>query len=181
MIRSRIRSMNRPTIRSLAATLLLAVAITGCWVEPVPEEVRVDDGGTDVDATVRAALDSSARAWNAGDLEGFMAVYRQDSTTTYVGGPGLVTGYEGILERYAPLFEPGAERDSLRFEDFTVREIADGIAVGTARWVLHREGRTVDAGPFTLVLQRFDEGWRIVHDHSSSDPGPEPDESPDSG
>lgn len=167
-------------IRSLLASAVLVVGVSGCWIEPVPEEVRVDDEA-ELEATVRAALDSSARAWNAGDLEGFLAVYRRDSTTTYVGAGGLVTGYEGIRGRYAPLFAPGAERDSLRFEDFTVREIADGVAVGTARWILHRDGRTVDAGPFTLVLRRFQEGWRIVHDHSSSDPSLEPPPAPGPG
>lgn len=168
----------------LASAVLLAgvvASVSGCWIEPVPEEARVDDR-VDLRTTMRAALDSSARAWNRGELEGFLSVYRRDSTTTYVGAGGLVTGYEGIRGRYAPLFEPGAERDSLRFEDFTVREIADGVAVGTARWILHRDGRTVDAGPFTLVLRRFEEGWRIVHDHSSSDPNaPEPSSEPDGG
>lgn len=169
-------------IRAILVSALLLGGVAGCWIERVPEEARADDEGADLQTAVRAALDGSAQAWNRGDLEGFLAVYRRDSTTTYVGSGGLVTGYEGIRERYAPLFEPGAERDSLRFEDFTVRSIADGVAVGTARWILHRQGRVVDAGPFTLVLRRFDEGWRIVHDHSSSDPSlPEPTSSSEGG
>jgi hypothetical protein len=40
--------------------------------------------------------------------------------------------------------------------------------------VLFREGVVTGSGPFTLVLWRTDEGWRIVHDQSASDPPDDP-------
>jgi ketosteroid isomerase-like protein len=44
------------------------------------------------------------------------------------------------------------------------------VALLTARYVLHRGGATTSSGPFTLVMQRQSDGWRILHDHTSSDP-----------
>ena len=160
--------------RRLAAALALSLAalsVAGCWVEEADRaELEETQTGPGLDARVRSMLEASAAGWNRGDLDAFMEVYKEDSQTTYVGGTGLRRGYEAIRQRYEPLFGSDADRDSLRFEDLTVRRVADDVAVGVARWVLHRGGEVTGAGPFTLVLQRTTGGWKIVHDHSSSDP-----------
>lgn len=161
----------RRLLPAAALGLALALAAGGCWVEEAERaELEETETGPGLDARVRSMLAASAAGWNRGDLEAFMAVYKPDSQTTYVGGTGLRRGYEAIRQRYAPRFRPAAERDSLRFEDLTVRRVGEDVAVGVARWVLHRGGEVTASGPFTLVLQQTGEGWRIVHDHSSSDP-----------
>lgn len=115
-------------------------------------------------------LEESAAAWNRGDLEGFLSDYADVPTTTYVGSRGLVTGLEGIRAVYAPAFAPGAARDSLRFEDARVRSLPPLAGIVTARWVLHAGDEVTASGPTTLVVRRLGSGWKIVHDHSSSDP-----------
>lgn len=160
-----------PAASALAAALLLL----GCWIEPAQRsELEQTESGPGLETRVRRALAASAAAWNRGDLEGFMAVYLESPETTYVGGGGLQVGYDAIRQRYAPLFRSGAERDSLRFDELRVRRISGDVAVGTARWVLHRAGRVTGSGPFTLVLRQVRGTWKIVHDHSSADPdGPD--------
>lgn len=156
--------------RAVAAAVL-AVLLGACWVEPVDRaELEESESGPGLEERVAAALDASADAWNRGDLEGFMSVYLQSPRTTYVGSTGLEVGYEAIRQRYAPLFEPGADRDSLAFESLRVRALGDDVAVGTARWVLREDGEVTGSGPFSLVLRRANGDWKIVHDHSSSDP-----------
>lgn len=163
----------RPAVRPLLPAALVAALLvaTGCWVEKA-ENAELERTSSEVrlESRVDSMLERSAGSWNRGDLEGFMSVYLQSSETSYVGGSGLRTGYDAIRQRYAPLFREGASRDSLRFEELRVRSIDEDVAVGTARWILHREGRVTGSGPFTLVLRRVDGTWRIVHDHSSSDP-----------
>jgi ketosteroid isomerase-like protein len=44
------------------------------------------------------------------------------------------------------------------------------FAYATARFKLTRRDSLVASGPFTLVLQRQGERWRILHDHTSADP-----------
>lgn len=160
----------------MVALTLAVAASTACWVEPAEKaeleraERAAAEARSGLEEEVRTMLGRSAEGWNRGDLDAFMAVYRDSPETTYVGGTGLRVGYEAIRGRYAPLFAPGADRDSLRFRDLRVRRVGDGVAVGTARWELHREGRVTASGPFTLVLRRVDGEWKIVHDHSSSDP-----------
>lgn len=161
--------MSRKPPASLLAVLLLVPA-AACWLERVPREEGNDEPSPA--EAVPEMLHRSADAWNAGDLSGFLEPYRQGTETTYIGSSGLRQGSGEIRTRYAPLFRPGAERDSLRFVDLRVRQLDGDHALAVGRYVLHREGRRTDTGMFTLVLEEFDEGWRIVHDHSSAVPFP---------
>ncbi len=148
---------------------ILAIAVGGCRIES-----RAPADGTDtipdIATQVTRMLERSAEAWNRGDLEGFMADYLRAPTTTYVGSSGLVVGWEAIRARYAPLFKAGATRDSLRFEGISARLLGQEHALATARYVLYRGGQVTGSGPFTLVLRRTEDEWRIVHDQSASDP-----------
>lgn len=155
----------------LASTLWLPLAgPAGCRVVHVPETEADGEEAAALRAQVASMLAEAAAAWNRGDLDAFMADYERSPRTTYIGGAGLVVGWDGIRERYAPLFVPGAERDSLRFEALRVRPLGQRHALATARYVLEREDEATGSGPFTLVLLRVEGRWRIIHDHSSADP-----------
>jgi beta-aspartyl-peptidase (threonine type) len=124
----------------------------------------------DVVPVFRAQFERSAADWNRGDLDGFMSDYARDSLTGFVSGGRVERGFGWIRDHYAPLFQPGARRDSLRFESIHARPLGSGFALVTARYVLYRDGATTSSGPFTLVMQRQPDGWKILHDHTSSDP-----------
>jgi uncharacterized protein (TIGR02246 family) len=124
----------------------------------------------DLVPTFVAQFDRAAADWNRGDLDGFMADYARDSLTGFVSAGRVERGYDWIRAHYAPRFADGAQRDSLRFENLQVRPLGRDFALVTARYVLARSGATVSSGPFTLVMQRQTDGWKIVHDHTSSDP-----------
>jgi uncharacterized protein (TIGR02246 family) len=112
-------------------------------------------------------LQLSARAWNAGDLEGFLITYARDSATTFVTSRGLIYGFAAIRGRYAGRFEAGAERDSLSFTGLTVRMLGPDHVLSTARYTLTRGDSLTATGPFTVVWERRPEGWRMIHDHTS--------------
>ena len=153
--------------------LVAACVALGCTLE-----VEVDPDADAGDA-VQRMLTESAGAWNRGELAGFMDDYLQSPSTTYIGATGLLVGYDAIHDRFSSHFEPGVRRDSLRFEDVRVRRLAAIEAIATARWVLFGGDSITGSGPFTLVLRHTSVGWKIIHDHSSSDPAPPPpDESP---
>ncbi len=142
----------------------------GCRIETIVPEGGAGDEEPDIQLQVERMLELQAEAWNAGDLDGFMLHYERAPTTTYIGAAGLLIGYDAIRARYAPLFEPGAARDSLRFTDLRTRPLDQRYGLATARYVLHRGGETTSTGPFTLVLMSVEGAWRIVHDQSAADP-----------
>jgi len=173
MIRNRSSRRRRSGLAAATAVALAAGLMAGGC-----ELVRLDsngapapDEGPDLAEQVASRLDRQAAAWKAGDLDGFMSAYSPSPTTTYIGSTGLIEGYDGIRERYAPDFVEGAARDSLRFEGLRVREVDERVGVATARYVLEREGTVTSTGPFTLVLLNVEGAWLIVHDQSAEDGG----------
>ena len=120
---------------------------------------------------IAAMLRRSASDWNRGDLTGFMGDYANDSLTSYMAGGHIMYGWHAMYDRYqANYFAPGKSRDSLSFDEVHVRVLTPDFAYATARFKLSKGDSTVASGPFTLVLQKQGDHWRILHDHTSSDP-----------
>jgi uncharacterized protein (TIGR02246 family) len=121
-------------------------------------------------AAIQAVLDSSAAAWNSGDLDRFMACYDKAPTTTYVNATHVVHGYDAIRAMYAERFGGGASpamgQLALEIVDFRLFGERDAYVIG--RFHLHRDaafgGDAV--GPTTLLFKRTPAGWRITADHS---------------
>ncbi len=151
-------------IRTLLRALPWALLVAACRAGAPPGDDPALAG------RLTAQLLRSADDWNRGDLEGFMSDYARDSTTSFVEGGHVRRGWDYIHSRYAPRFGSGAQRDSLRFEEVAVRPLGPDHALLTARFVLYRGGQTTASGPFSLVLERQTAGWKILHDHTSSDP-----------
>lgn len=159
---------------AIAGVLVSTGLALACTIEPADGRGDAQAEEPDLETQIADILEQQADAWNRGDLETFMAFYERSPSTTYIGSRGLITGFDEIRGRYAPLFEPGAERDSLRFESLAVRELDPRFGIATARYVLYRNGETTSTGPFTLVLMRVEGAWRIVHDQSAADPESDP-------
>jgi ketosteroid isomerase-like protein len=151
-----------------AFILLLALALVGCRSAGQSSEALPDNA--ELTRQLAAQLDRGANDWNRGDLDGFVSDYAAESTTTFIDGRRSRHGIAFIRENYAPRFAPGARRDSLRFEEVEARALSPELALLTARYILHRGGTVTASGPFTLVMERRTNGWKILHDHSSSDP-----------
>lgn len=146
---------------ALTALALLALGIGGCR----SETPGVPDWAAD-ESAIRAALQSSADAWNRGDLMGHLAYYVPDVTFMTRNGPR--PGVEAIEKAFAEkYFVNGAPRQQLRFEQIAVRSLGADSALATGRFVLQGGGEPEQSGWFTTIWQRRPEGWRTIHDHSS--------------
>jgi uncharacterized protein (TIGR02246 family) len=154
-----------------AFTALLAFALISCRsAGQAPAAADASADNRELTRQIVSQLDRAARDWNRGDLDAFVSDYARESTTTFVDGRRARHGYDFIRNNYAPRFAPGARRDSLHFEEVQVRTLSPTLALVTARYILQRGGAISASGPFTLVMERRAEGWKILHDHSSSDP-----------
>lgn len=154
-----------------ASVLLMVALLAACRgsARPTAAPSPGSDRAT-LTRLITGQLERSASDWNRGDLDAFMSDYAPESTTTYVDGRRSRAGFDFIRGVYAPRFAPGATRDSLHFEEVEVRPLSATLALVTARYILQRENTITASGPFTLVMERRPEGWRILHDHSSRDP-----------
>lgn len=151
--------------------VLVAIVLAGCRGSVSPS--TAPSPGSDSAGLTRlisAQLDRAAHDWNRGDLDAFLSDYAAESTTTFIDGRRAREGIGFIRENYAPRFASGAGRDSLHFEELKARALSPTLALVTARFILQRGAQVTASGPFTLVMERRTEGWKILHDHSSSDP-----------
>jgi uncharacterized protein (TIGR02246 family) len=123
---------------------------------------RADDA-----ADIRKVLDEQVVAWNKGDLVGFMKGYWNSKDLTFVSGKDVTRGWQDTLDRYKKRYQSeGKEMGKLAFSDLEIRELAPGVALVTGKWELTLTKETV-GGRYSLILRKFDEGWRIIHDHTS--------------
>lgn len=128
----------------------------------VGDPARADDA-----EDVRKVLDDQVAAWNKGDLVGFMGGYWKSKDLTFVSGKDVTRGWDETLERYKKKYQAeGKEMGRLAFADLEVKVLAPGVALVTGKWELKLAKETV-GGRYTLVLRKFDAGWRIIHDHTS--------------
>lgn len=142
---------------------VLMTILAGCSAPKIPMGNPPEE--------IAAMLQRSASDWNRGDLGGFMSDYAQDSLTSYMAGGHVQYGWQPLYDRYQKnYFAPGKSRDSLSFDELRVRVMTPDFAYATARFKLTRRDSVVASGPFTLILQKQGDRWRILHDHTSADP-----------
>ena len=162
--------------RLLLASVLLPAGIVGCTLREIPPQGEAPGESSEegVVSEINRMLQASSASWNAGDLDGFLDDYWQSEELTFSGASGVTRGWEGVRERYVRgYWAPGVERDSLRFEDLEVTPLGDDHALVLGRYVLFRPddgGSVQNTGYFSLVLRRMEDGWRIIHDHTSATP-----------
>jgi len=118
-------------------------------------------------AAIRAVLTDQQTAWNRGDVRAFMKGYWNSPELTFAGSNGFVRGWEPVASRYERDYPNQAMMGQLDFSDLEIRILGPEAALVLGKWHLHRASGDL-GGIFSLVFQKFPEGWRIIHDHTSS-------------
>ena len=116
---------------------------------------------------IRAVLDQQVAGWNRGDLDAYMQGYVHSNELTFFSGATVTRGWEPTLERYKKRYQgEGKEMGTLTFSDVVIDVVAGDAAFVRGHWhlTMSKESRE---GLFTLLMRKTDQGWRVVHDHSS--------------
>jgi ketosteroid isomerase-like protein len=106
------------------------------------------------------------KAWNEGNIEGFMAHYWKSKKMTYQSGDTRLQGWDALLARYKREY-PKEKMGKLDFSDLVIHVLSEDSAYVLGKWKLKAAGWTKQ-GLFTTILKKMEDGWKIVHDHSSS-------------
>ena len=119
-------------------------------------------------ASIRAVLDAQAAAWNRGDIEGYMDGYARSDSIVFISGDDLTRGWQTVHDRYKRNYDTREKMGTLAFSELEFKPLSEFYLMVTGRWQLTRAADTPH-GRFTLVFRRTNAGWRIVHDHTSSE------------
>ena len=83
---------------------------------------------------ILAAMEQSAKDWNAGSLDRYMTLY--DSTATFMFNSGPV-GLQGIRENYQNVFFDGEQpKQQLKYEDMAVRPLGNDQPLLMGKFIL---------------------------------------------
>ena len=135
----------------------------------------------EVIAQIRAVLSAQQESWNHGDIDGFMNGYARAETTVFVSGDEVTGGWQTVRDRYFKKYGDRAKMGTLAFSDLEIEQLGPDSAIVLGRWELKRandpppQGSGVAGNPhgrFTLIFRHTPDGWRIVHDHTSTAPPP---------
>jgi uncharacterized protein (TIGR02246 family) len=115
---------------------------------------------------IGAVLRAQKSAWNRADVGAFLEGYWHSPELTFSGSSGVARGWDAVLARYKKNYPDRAAMGQLDFSDLEFRFLGPDAALVLGKWHLQREKDEL-GGVFTLVWQRFPDGWKIIHDHTS--------------
>lgn len=144
-------------IRFLAMAML-PLSLCGC-------------GASQSEHRIRGVLDAQVRAWNAGDIEGFMQGYWKSDELVFESPNAQTRGWQATLDRYRQRYPTREKMGHLQFSKLVVRSTGDETAEVTGRYVV----KTVEGaltGSFILDMRRMNDQWVIVKDHTTPDEQP---------
>lgn len=144
----------------------LAVGLAlGACASTTPNAMQPSDSETET--AIRAVLDAQVEAWNQGSVRAFMDGYARTDSLRFASGGTVRRGWQAALDGYERGYPDAAAMGTLRFDSLDVQVLAPEWAVVFGRWHLQR-AEDAPNGLFTLIFNKRPDGWRIVHDHTSS-------------
>lgn len=155
---------NRPWRVFRLFTLSLLISLVFAAVS-----FSADDSGREADrSAIKSVLTAQQEAWNQGDVDKFLVGYWHSPDLTFSGSSGISRGWDGVMARYKKSYPDRATMGHLDFSGLEFHFLGKDATLVLGHWHLKRDKGDV-GGVFSLVWQRFPEGWRIVHDHTSAD------------
>ena len=156
------------TTRKMALVTMGVALFATCFALAQGRLLARPNDNRDADrAAVSAVLKAQQAAWNRGDIDAFLVGYWQSPELTFSGSNGVSRGWEGVLARYKRNYPDRAAMGGLDFSELEFRFLAPNAALVLGKWHLKRDNGDI-GGVFTLVWQRFPDGWKIIHDHTST-------------
>jgi ketosteroid isomerase-like protein len=121
------------------------------------------DPGKEINSVILA----QTAAWNSGDIGGYMQEYWKSDSLLFTSGGRIQRGWKATYEKYKKSYGSKSKMGRLEFSGLEINVLSPDAAWVFGHWELHRE-TDHPKGVFTLVFRKFAEGWKIVHDHTSS-------------
>ena|SRR5215471_11126855 len=117
---------------------------------------------------IKQVLTKQVEAWNRQDIDGFMQGYWHSPELTFYSGGTTVSGWNETLGRYKNRYlSAGNEMGTLEFTDLKIELLGSSAAFVRGRFHLKMSGGD-QRGLFTLTFKKFPDGWKIIHDHTST-------------
>ncbi len=154
-------------LKTYMLAIVMACALPACAVNVnVNDTQLIGSSETDEDR-ILDVLATQQAAWNAGDIDLFMAGYWRSPELRFASGGSVTKGWQETRDRYHANYSDRALMGELSFSDLEVNLLSSDAAIVHGAWALERDADR-PSGLFTLVFRDLDGGWKIVSDTTTS-------------
>lgn len=123
---------------------------------------QVGNGAVD---QVRLLMEAQEKAWNRGDIVGFMEHYWHHDSLKFVTSKRITYGWQSTLDNYKKSYPDKTTMGRLSFTIVEATALSDSAVYVIGKWNLYKEKPA--AGHFTLLWRLLSGKWVIVSDHTS--------------
>jgi len=117
---------------------------------------------------VRDAIARREADWNKGDLDGFLKAYSNAPNLVLQFGGERVDGFQAVSDWYQRVYKAeGRDMGRASFTSVEVETLGGDIALARGGWSHSLPNGSEPRGLFTIILRRFSDGWKIIHEHVS--------------
>jgi ketosteroid isomerase-like protein len=148
--------------------LFTAITIPGARAQDSTDTTSNLHTATRQELDVIKVLLAQEAAWNRGDMEGFVHAYKDSPDIIFLSHQ-VNRGYAGLLDQYRRDYPSKAAMGTLSFSGLEVHSLDDRFAVCIGKYELDRGKKDGghSEGLFSLILEKTDQGWKIVVDHTT--------------
>jgi ketosteroid isomerase-like protein len=149
--------------RVLAATSFWVLLVAPTSKAQAPAALR-----TEIQNFVRSYADAANKA----DITAYTEMYSRQAGVTSIDDGTILRGWDAIrTDADSMLGHEGAYKIDIGSIDITPLGVGFVLAVAPTTVTVQTERGAVQIrGAITLVLHKTSEGWKIIHDHTSSLP-----------
>jgi uncharacterized protein (TIGR02246 family) len=115
---------------------------------------------------IRQLLADQTKAWNHGDIEGFMKTYWKSDSLLFIGKGGVHFGWQETLNNYKKGYPDTAAMGKLSFDIIIIKKLSSEYYYVVGKWMLKRSIGDL-SGHYDLLIRKIKGKWYIVADHSS--------------
>ena len=115
---------------------------------------------------IRRLLVDQTKAWNKGDIEGFMKTYWKNDSLMFIGKNGINHGWQETLNNYKKRYPDTSAMGKLSFDILQVKKLSPEYFYVVGKWMLTRSIGDLN-GYYDLLLRKIKGKWYIIADHSS--------------
>ena len=155
----------RPLSRAVVLACLLCAGGVA-WAQDKPPDQLHTLSRDELD--VIKVLTIQERAWNKGEMENFVSAYKNAPDILFIADH-TSRGYDQILFDYKHNYPNRDAMGTLTFSELEPKVLDPKFAVVVGKYHLDRgkkAGGPAD-GMFSLVLEKTEQGWKIVVDHTT--------------
>jgi len=114
---------------------------------------------------VLSHLQSQQKAWNDGNIDGFMNSYWKNDSLKFIGSKGITYGWQKTLDNYKKSYPTKEAMGKLKFTILENSQVGENYIYIIGKWELKKEKPV--SGHFTLLWKKIKNEWVIIADHTS--------------